>query len=376
MADTQREPAQTRASVPLVRERGPEDPAEQPPGPTPIEFTGQTSEYFGIWVTNTLLSIVTLGIYSAWAKVRQSRYFLGHTIILGDGLEYHATGMMILKGRLIAFAVIAGYVGIGSVSPIAQLVVTIALIPVYPWVINRTLKFRARMTSWRNIRFDWHGGYGGMAKVYLLWPLIALLTLGALLPMAARVSREYLANNYALGRERFGATTPLRPYYGAFLWTIVFGAALLAVVAGLVVAVFFLLRSDVGDLPLSPHIISLFPSIIIIIMLFLFSMIRIYFQILTRNIIVTALTLGHAAGFRADLSPLRYQWILLSNLFVTVATAFLMYPWARIRAYRYQAERLTVEPLVAVAAFLDTEARAGGAFGEEFGEMEGIGIDI
>ena len=63
-------------------------------------------------------SILTAGIYSAWAKVRRSRYFLGNTIVLGDRLEYHATGMTILKGRLIAVAAIAVYFGIGFVSAV------------------------------------------------------------------------------------------------------------------------------------------------------------------------------------------------------------------------------------------------------------------
>ena len=31
----------------------------------PLRFTGSGSEYFRIWITNTFLTIVTLGIYSA-----------------------------------------------------------------------------------------------------------------------------------------------------------------------------------------------------------------------------------------------------------------------------------------------------------------------
>lgn len=41
----------------------------------PIEFTGTAGEYFGIWIVNILLTIVTVGFYSAWAKVRRKRYF-------------------------------------------------------------------------------------------------------------------------------------------------------------------------------------------------------------------------------------------------------------------------------------------------------------
>src|SRR4249919_4111096 len=68
------------------------------------EFSGQTGEYFGIWFVNLLLSIVTFGIYSAWAKVRTQRYFYANTSLAGASFEYLASPVAILKGRLIAYA--------------------------------------------------------------------------------------------------------------------------------------------------------------------------------------------------------------------------------------------------------------------------------
>ncbi|MSQ59387.1 MAG: DUF898 family protein [Betaproteobacteria bacterium] len=49
------------------------------PEARPFRFTGKTSEFFGIWIVNLFLTIVTLGIYSAWAKARKKRYLYGHT---------------------------------------------------------------------------------------------------------------------------------------------------------------------------------------------------------------------------------------------------------------------------------------------------------
>jgi uncharacterized membrane protein YjgN (DUF898 family) len=40
-----------------------------------LHFTGRGGEYFGVWIVNLLLTIVTLGIYSPWAKVRRLQYF-------------------------------------------------------------------------------------------------------------------------------------------------------------------------------------------------------------------------------------------------------------------------------------------------------------
>jgi hypothetical protein len=45
----------------------------------PFEFRGEAREYFRIWIVNLALGIVTLGVYSAWAKVRSERYFYGNT---------------------------------------------------------------------------------------------------------------------------------------------------------------------------------------------------------------------------------------------------------------------------------------------------------
>ncbi len=46
-------------------------PYAPPAGPVALKFTGQQGEYFRIWIVNVCLSVITLGIYSAWAKVRR-----------------------------------------------------------------------------------------------------------------------------------------------------------------------------------------------------------------------------------------------------------------------------------------------------------------
>jgi uncharacterized membrane protein YjgN (DUF898 family) len=53
----------------------------------PFEFGGDAREYFRIWIVNLALSVVTLGIFSAWAKVRSERYFYGNTRLDGDPFE-------------------------------------------------------------------------------------------------------------------------------------------------------------------------------------------------------------------------------------------------------------------------------------------------
>src|SRR5690606_21680940 len=83
-----------------------------------IQFHGQGGEFFGIWIVNILLSVITLGIYSAWAKVRTKRYFYGNTELAGDNFEYHATPIQLLKGRLVALLVVLVWAVTNTIFPL------------------------------------------------------------------------------------------------------------------------------------------------------------------------------------------------------------------------------------------------------------------
>src|SRR5882724_3038436 len=93
----------------------------------PVEFTATTGEYFRIWIVNLALTVVTLGIYSAWAKVRKRRYFYSHTRIDGEGFEYLANPIAILKGRLIAFALFGAFYAVSHFAPLYQFILWIPL---------------------------------------------------------------------------------------------------------------------------------------------------------------------------------------------------------------------------------------------------------
>ena len=83
--------------------------ATQKPQRHYLSFTGSGGEYFKIWIVNILLTIITLGIYSAWAKVRTNQYFYGNTILDNASFQYLAKPLNILKGRIIAVTVLIVY---------------------------------------------------------------------------------------------------------------------------------------------------------------------------------------------------------------------------------------------------------------------------
>ena len=142
----------------------------------PFAFHGKGSEYFPIWLVNVLLSIVTLGIYSAWAKVRRKQYFYGSTRLQGAGFEYLADPVKILKGRLIVVGSFVLYSTVSELVPLVGLAFGLAFAFALPWLVVRSLAFNAHNSALRNIRFGFHGSYGEAAKMFVLWPIAAAVS--------------------------------------------------------------------------------------------------------------------------------------------------------------------------------------------------------
>jgi len=117
------------------------------------QFSGRTGEYFGIWFVNLLLSIVTLGIYSAWAKVRTQRYFYGNTRLAGASFDYLADPISILKGRLIAYAFVISLGLSARFSPLLYAVLFLTMVAAMPLAMVLSLRFRARNSAWRGVTF-------------------------------------------------------------------------------------------------------------------------------------------------------------------------------------------------------------------------------
>ena len=84
---------------------GPPERLPAPPPGTPSSgaprhpvFHGRGGTLFGIHVVNTLLTLVTLGVYYFWAKTRLRQYLFSQSEIEGDRFAYHGTGRELLLG--------------------------------------------------------------------------------------------------------------------------------------------------------------------------------------------------------------------------------------------------------------------------------------
>ena len=184
---------------------------------TPIIFEGKFSEYFGIWIVNLLLSLVTFGIYSAWAKVRRKKYFYNNSLIDNVGFDYHAKPISILKGRLIAVALLA----IAAVNPILQSLVFLIIFIFLPWLVVRGSIFNARNSSHRGLRFDFVGTVSQAVRVFVGLPLLTMITFGLAAPYVSHERKQFLMNSHQFGLSKFHMKRVVKQFYKVYLILII-----------------------------------------------------------------------------------------------------------------------------------------------------------
>ena len=345
--------------------------------PQPFEFEGSAAEYFGIWLVNLLLSVATLGIYSAWAKVRRLRFFLGHTTIGGHRFEYHANPLAILKGRLIAVGVLIVLNVISGFAPLLGGVTTLALLLLFPWVANRSLRFNARMTSFRNVRFDFQGSYGKGFVAFLIFPFLSILSLGLLAPFATRYSTRYLAASHRYGTSELETDPPLTALYRGLL--IAFGIVVLPLLV-----LIGLLISKMTDLEMpTVWMVDEVPPDFVLPLQFLPMVLVLVFYIgyfcyraIARNVVFGHLTLAKVHSFESRLSGTRLAWILLSNTLLIVLTLGLLQPWAAVRRWRYEKETLTLIPGGPLDEFIGQVQTSDEVISSEYADLQDMDLGL
>lgn len=143
----------------------------------PFEFSGSGSEYFRIWIVNCVLTLLTLGIYSAWAKVRRLQYFYQNTSLDGAAFDYHGNPKLILRGRIIGFGLLMVYNLAFEFSPIIGMAIGLILILCMPWFVRQILRFRLHNSSYRGLRFHFSGSTPNAYRALLI-PLLLFAALG------------------------------------------------------------------------------------------------------------------------------------------------------------------------------------------------------
>lgn len=326
----------------------------------PLEFTGAASEFFKIWIVNVLLTVVTLGFYSPWAKVRTRRYFYNNTFLHNSHFDYLADPVKILKGRLLVLAILL-IASLVSVIPLLNAIVTLGFVLLVPWIVIKSLKFNLYNTAYRNIRFQFKGQYGQGFLTFIGLPFLIPFTLGLIYPYFVKQSKRFIIDNSAYGASPFKMTALTASFYKIYAVALLTILLLASLIAGL---------SSIFP-PSAPELISLLVILIYPLALLLYA----YLVTKTTNLVFNHTTLEQC-HFQSTLKVWPMCWLYFSNAVAIILSLGLLIPWAKIRLTRYRLTHLTLLTTQDLDQFVATEYERCDAIGEEAGDLLDIDFGL
>jgi len=363
----------------------------------PLEFSGRGGEYFRVWIVNVLLSIVTLGLYTPWARRRTVQYFYGHTLVADSPLEFTAPQRKMVTGFVLLVLLTLAYniaVDTGQDTAVALLLLGGAVLAPYLWA--SAMRFRLGNTRWRGLRLrfaaSWREVYSASWPVFaiaLVWigvvfglrwvapelaqaldgatpngdekssampalppALWALLLLGVVLSLLFFIRLEYNYQSLLVLRTHLGAEAGRwKPVYmdfvkiwlatvGVFLLCVLGMVALVTLAAGGSVALLAGLGKNAG---------------VWVFFLFLFGFFALFMLLLLASAPARAyrearmfllqwnnIGVSQVARFRCTLSVRGFVWLRVRNLLLTLLTLGFYRPFARVSEYAMKLESVTL----------------------------------
>ena len=357
-----------------------------------IEFNGKAGEYFRIWVVNILLTVLTLGIYSAWAKVRNKQYFYGNTLLDGTGFEYTASPLAILKGRLVVVALLAVYYLATHFFTGSQIVFFIMFFAALPWLIMRGLMFNARYSSYRNLCFCFQKNLIDSVKTFAGLLLLIPLTFGLIYPFYMHAVQQYRINNHSFGQYAFQLKNIVKTFYRFYavgLLIMIVGAVIISPLIIIVIMIIPVIGIGMTLLTgfvyayVSPHVFTV-PLFIAYFILYHFA--YAYIQTHTFNSVWSSTCLGKASehsssalnaplmSFKGRLETVPMFKIYVTNTLAIIVSAGLLIPWAKVRLARYRIEHLDVMSIADLTAITAVQRDQVGPLGSEMGDIMDVEI--
>jgi len=373
----------------------------------PLRFVGSGSEYFRIWIVNLLLTLVTLGLYYPFAKVRRLRYFHGATEVGGAPLSFHADPWKMFRGYVLVALMLAAYTGAGQFSATAGAIAFLIVAALWPALWHSSMRFRLANTGWRGLRFRYTGTRGGAYAVMAvplgvaaLFVLVALLmqpgmptipgpddppkaeptgfevflavlpglVMLALMPLFFWLLKRLQHSNYALGPERTAFKAGLGSFYGLAVRTGLISFGVLLAIVVLFMGLAFALGLFEGG-PQAGLVVTVL--MVALSYLVLIAVGGGYWTARLQN-----LAWGHTASaqlrFASRLRARALAGLWFKNTLLVLVTLGLYFPFAQVASARLRLEAMTVvsridpDELAASAAQAD-EAAAGDAAGDLLG---------
>jgi uncharacterized membrane protein YjgN (DUF898 family) len=332
------------------------------------EFTGSGAEYFRVWIVNLLFSLLTLGIYSAWAKVRKKKYLYGNTRLDGDTFDYFARPEAILKGRVVAVAAVITYALARELYPESRFAFWAVAAVAAPWVIVRAYIFNARNSAWRGLRFHFNGTPGGAARVFIGLLAVTFLTAGLAYPWYVARQKRFVLSHHAFGSSRFGCELSTRAFYGLYLRALLMQVALLLPAGAVAFLSVWSLRTHASLAPLAVvlPLLAVYAA---------YAVVYGYLQARTANLMWNG-TYGPGLRFSSSIEAKKLIGIYFGNIFAVVFSAGLLIPWAIVRTLRYRLSCLAVVVEDAMVHEADPGFARVGATGQELGDFFNLDLGL
>jgi predicted Zn finger-like uncharacterized protein len=193
-------------------------------GPLPshsLLFHGKGKTLLGIYVVNVLLTIVTLGIFYCWAKVKTRKYLYSSTELMRGRFTFTGTGRELFVGRVKATGLMIVLFGGPQVlatnvhEALAFLVIP-AMLLLAPVARVSAMRYRYCRTLWHNVQFSFRGTVKEGLKIYLVGTLLTIVTLGFYYPFFYADKQAFFRNNTQFGSESFSYDGQGKELFGTF----------------------------------------------------------------------------------------------------------------------------------------------------------------
>ncbi len=182
-----------------------------------FKFKGRGISLFFIYLKNILLTAITLGIYSFWARVNIKRFVYNSTFYQNEPFEYYGTGKEKFIGFLKSIVLIIFFVlSIGIINLVLSKMVgstlaaiiggTIAymvIIAVIPFIIIGSQRYRLSRSSYRNVRFGFYGKARELVVLGLRGIFFCIITLGIYYPWFMLDLKNFMICNSYYGTQPF-----------------------------------------------------------------------------------------------------------------------------------------------------------------------------
>jgi uncharacterized membrane protein YjgN (DUF898 family) len=319
--------------------------------PRKAVFHGAGGTLFGIHLVNTLVTLLTLGLYYYWAKVRVRMFLFSQTEFAGDRFSYHGNARELLNGAMKASLVFgvpyyllsnAGFfletdMAIQVALQVAGWLLLLLFIPV---AIVSSRRYRLSRTAWRGIRFSFQGKTLDFLKLWLSGYFLTGVTLGLYYPYFSTRKQTFLTAHSYFGSEPFkfagdGAVL-FRPFLRVYLL-----AVTIAIIAVLGLYPFIELPSQgiVHPETIGPLMIGAITGLIIGALAFRFLWLP--YSVIEQRYFWEQTSIG-SARFQVPITTWPYFKLKLGNLLLVACTLGLAWPWTTIRNIKFITDQLAL----------------------------------